>query len=72
MENKVNQDIVEWISKPENEDLLETLRLMKEDSVSDDWLNELTESEKKSLKKGIKDHKKGDTLSSEEFWAKYA
>ena len=56
MENKVNQDIVEWISKPENEDLLETLRLMKEDSVSDDWLNELTESEKKSLKKGIKDH----------------
>ncbi|MDR9364596.1 MAG: hypothetical protein RI575_04625 [Balneolaceae bacterium] len=72
MDNRVKQDIFEWISKPENEDLLETLRLMKENSSSGDWIDDLTESERNSIEKGIKDHKKGDTLSSEEFWAKNA
>ncbi|MDZ7718272.1 MAG: hypothetical protein U5K72_05565 [Balneolaceae bacterium] len=72
MENRIKQDIVEWISKPENEDLLETLRLMKEKSSTRDWMNDLTDSEKESIEKGRKDHIQGNTLSSEEFWAKHA
>lgn len=72
MEDRVKQDIVEWISESENEDLLETLRLMKENSSSADWIDDLTESERNSLAKGIEDHKKGNTLLSEEFWAKNA
>lgn len=72
MKNKVNQDIVEWISKPENEELLETIKLIKEESVSEDWLENLSDSERDSLQTGIEDHKKGNTLSSDEFWAKHA
>lgn len=72
MEDKVKQDIVEWISKPENEDLLETIKLIKEESVSEDWFDDLKNSEKDSLQKGVEDHKKGDTLSSDEFWAEHA
>ena len=49
MEDKVKQDIVEWISKPENADLLETLRLIKEHSISKDWIDNLSDAEKNKI-----------------------
>jgi len=70
-ENKVREEIVEWISKPENKDLLEILKLIKESSESGDWYKNLTKEEKKSVQQGIKDHKKGRTLTSREFWEKH-
>ncbi len=72
MENKIKEELVEWILKPENEDLLQTLVLIKETSTSDDWLDDLTDSEKKSIKKGIEDHKRGKILTSKDFWKKHA
>lgn len=70
-ENVVKEELVEWITKPGNKDLLETLKLMKEESLEEDWYNDLTEGEKESIKKGQEDHKKGRTLSSREFWNKH-
>lgn len=72
MDNVVREEIIKWISKPENEELLETLRLIKEASTSKDWFNDLKEHEKRSLKRGQKDHEEGNTLTSEEFWKKHA
>lgn len=69
-ENKVKEEIVEWISKPENKDILEILKLIKESSESGDWYERLTQEEKDSVKQGIEDHKKGKTLNSREFWEK--
>lgn len=67
--NLVREELVEWISKPGNEDLLETLKLMKEtDSTESDWYDSLTKKELESLKKGREDHKKGRILSSRDFW----
>lgn len=71
MKNAVREEVVEWILKPENEELLEMLKLIKESSESTDWFDDLTESEKNSLKEGQKDHQEGNTLSSDEFWAKH-
>jgi hypothetical protein len=71
MDNAVREEIIEWISKPENEDLLETLKLIK-DSSSKDWYDELRNHEKRSLEKGQKDHQDGNTLTSEDFWKKHA
>lgn len=45
-ENKVNEEIVEWISKPENKDILDILMLIKESSESGDWYERLTIEEK--------------------------
>lgn len=72
MENLVREELVEWISKPENKDLLETLKLMKEAATSGDWFDGLTEEEVQSIERGRKDHEKKDTLSSKEFWKKHA
>lgn len=70
-ENKVNEEIVKWISRPENKDLLDTLKRIKESSESGDWYDRLTKEEIKSIKKGIDDHKRGRTLTSGKFWDKH-
>ncbi|WP_421773102.1 hypothetical protein [Gracilimonas sp.] len=72
MKNIVREELVEWISKPENEDLLDTLRLMKEAEESGDWLDKLTKEEIQSIEKGLREHEEGSTLSSKEFWEKHA
>ncbi len=69
MEAKARKELVEWISKTENEELLETLLLIKKSSDSADWFDELSEQEKKSVIQGVADHESGNTLSSEDFWA---
>lgn len=70
MNDRVKEDLVEWISKPKNEDLLESLKLMKEAEGSADWYDDLTEKEKESIKKGLQDHEEGRVLNSKEFWKK--
>ncbi|MDR9418346.1 hypothetical protein [Gracilimonas sp.] len=67
--NAVREELAEWISKPGNEDLFETLKLIKETETSgNDWYEDLTGPDKESITKGQKDHKEGRTLSSQEFW----
>lgn len=69
MDSKVREEVIDWICKPENEDLLETLKHIK-DASSNDWFDDLTDEEKRSVSRGQKDHRKGDTLTSKEFWKK--
>jgi hypothetical protein len=68
MKTKAREEIIKWISTTKDEELLETLLLIKESSSSADWFDDLSDIEKKSVKKGIADHKSGNTLSSEDFW----
>lgn len=72
MEKIVRDDIVRWICKPENEDLLETLKLIKEATDSEDWFDDLDEEQLESIERGRKDHKEGRTLDSREFWKNHA
>lgn len=67
MENQVSEEIIEWICRPENKELLETLKHIKDASESKDWYDDLKEHEKRSLKKGQIDHEKEDTLTSTIF-----
>jgi cobyric acid synthase len=71
MDNQVREEIIEWICRPENKELLETLKHIKDATESRDWYDDLKEHEKRSLKKGQIDHEKGGTLTSNEFWKKH-
>ncbi|HBQ60767.1 MAG TPA: hypothetical protein DD671_14400 [Balneolaceae bacterium] len=71
MNDRVKEDLVEWISKPRNEDLLESLKLMKEAEGSEDWFDDLTEKDKESIKRGLQDLDEERVLSSKEFWKKH-
>jgi hypothetical protein len=44
------------------------LKLIKESSDGTDWYDSLSDDEKKSIERGISDHKSGRILSSKDFW----
>ncbi len=72
MDNVVREEIAKWISQTKNNELLETLKLIKESSTREDWYENLKKHEKQSIKRGQKDHEEGNTLTSKEFWEKHA
>lgn len=71
MDNIVREEMIEWITNPENEEILKMLKLIKDSSASSDWYRDLSERAKKSIESGLKDHQEGKTLSNEEFWLKH-
>ncbi len=68
----IRLELVNWVSKLKDKKLLNSLASIKDSEESGDWYDNLTAAQKKSLYRGIDDHKKGRTLTSKEFWNKYA
>jgi hypothetical protein len=64
-------ELISWVSKLKDKKLLNSLASLKDSEASGDWYDELNPAQKKSLQKGIQDHKKGQTLTSKEFWNRY-
>jgi len=72
MDNIVKEEIVEWILRHKNRELLEALRQIKEASEANNWFDDLNEDEKESLQKGQRDHQEGNVMNSTQFWDKHA
>jgi hypothetical protein len=64
-------ELINWLTGLNDNNLLESIASIKDSTISGDWYDELTPEQKKSLDNGIKDHKKGKTLTSKEFWSRY-
>ena len=71
MDSIVREEIVEWISTTEDQNLLEALKILKDSSVQGDWLDTLSDTDKASIEKGVYDSQRGDTLTSTEFWKRH-
>ena len=72
MDSIVREEIIEWITKAGNEELLETLKLIKESSSDGgDWYDELSKEEKNSIQRGLKDLENGRSITSDKFWDKH-
>ena len=67
----IKLELISWVSKLKDKKLLGSLASIKDSTESGDWYEQLTPAQKKSLEKGIDDHKKGRTLSSKQFWERY-
>ena len=65
-------EIIEWITKTNDNALLNTLKSIKDSNIATaDWFEDLSQEEIESLNRGVADHEKGDVLTSKEFWAGY-
>ncbi len=63
-------EIIEWITRTNDNALLNTLKSIKDsNAASADWYDELNDEEIKSIDRGIKNHEKGEVLTSKEFWS---
>jgi len=71
MKVAARNEIIEWIRQVKDEELLETLKLIKDTSSDIDWYEQLSQKQRNSIQLGIQDHKKGNTISSKEFWEKH-
>ncbi|MFM2155673.1 MAG: hypothetical protein RL516_422 [Bacteroidota bacterium] len=66
--NKIKLDLIAWINKLSDENMIEFLDGLKRSKSKSDWWDGLSESQKKMLEEGIDDIEKGDVISSEQFW----
>lgn len=66
--NKTKLDLIAWINKLSDENIIEFLDGLKSSSSNDDWWDELSISQKQLLKNGLEDIDKGNVISSSQFW----
>ena len=66
------QNLIDWISSLEDEEVMESIKDFKESYFSKkDWWNEISEEEKNSIDRGLKDAEEGRLISYEQFKNKY-
>lgn len=66
--NKMKLDLIAWINKLSDENLIEFLDGLKRSKSNSDWWDSLSESQKKMVQDGLDDIEKGDIISSDQFW----
>lgn len=66
--NKTKLDLIAWINKLSDENIIEFLDGLKSSSSNDDWWDELSISQKQLLKNGLEDIDMGNVISSSQFW----
>ena len=66
--NKKKLDLIAWINQLSDKNTIEFLDNLKRATSKDDWWDELSDNEQKKLQNGMNDIKKGNVISSAQFW----
>lgn len=67
----VRHELLEWLAGLEDKSLLTLLLQFKKSAEAGDWSDNLTSEQLESLKRGLSDLEKGNTIVSEDFWDSY-
>ena len=68
----IKLELIEWLSKLEDEETINYLKIVKDSNVSnEDWWNDLTEEQISGIERGLKDADEGRVTSHEEVKKKY-
>ena len=68
----VKLEIIEWLTKLEDPEILSYLKIVKDSSSIDkDWWNDLSYEEKKGIEQGLKDIEEGNVIAHEDVIKKY-
>lgn len=70
--SELKLELINWLTNLKDSNILRALVSIKESSINYDWADDLTAQQKKSIQKGIEDIANGRTMTSEDFWKKYA
>ena len=66
--NKKKLDLIAWINKLSDENIIEFLDGLKKSKSKDDWWDKLSESQQKMILSGIDDIENANVISSTQFW----
>lgn len=64
-------ELIEWLSKLEDEETIEYLKIVKDSSSQNDWWNDLTDEQKKGVERGLKDADEGKVTPHKDVIKKY-
>jgi hypothetical protein len=67
----IKLELIEWLTKLDNNDTIEYLKIIKDTDSSDDWWNELSTEQRKGIERGLKDIDEGRVVPHEEVRLKY-
>ena len=67
----IRNELIEWISKLEDQGLLGSLLGIKKATQQADWADTLSPEERRSIERGLEDLKHGRTTSNKDFWARH-
>ncbi len=60
----IKLELIEWFTKLQDVSTLKYLKLVKDSKISNhDWWNDLTEDQKKSIERGMKEGKEGKIIA---------
>lgn len=66
--NGIKLDLIDWINKLSDADMIQFLDGMRISRTRNDWWEELPISQKKQILVGIKDADEGKLMDSTKFW----
>lgn len=66
--NEIKLDLINWINKLSDDDLILFLEGLRISTKKKDWWKELSDSDKKQILAGIKDADEGKVMDSKTFW----
>jgi len=65
-------ELIEWLTKLDDDETIEYLKIVKDSkSGNRDWWDDLSDSQKAGIERGLKDIDQGRTLSYEDVKNKY-
>jgi hypothetical protein len=67
----IKLELIEWLTKLDNNDTIEYLKIIKDTDSSDDWWNVLSTEQRKGIERGLKDIDEGRVVPHEEVRLKY-
>jgi hypothetical protein len=66
--NEIKLDLIDWIDKLSDTDLIQFLDGLRISRVQNDWWEELPIDQKKQILAGLKDADEGKLMDSKMFW----
>ena len=67
----MRNELIQWINNLDDQTLLGSLMGIMKATRKDDWANDVSAEEQRSIERGLEDLKSGRKVSSEDFWAEH-
>jgi hypothetical protein len=68
----IKLELIEWLTKLDDDETIQYLKIVKDSkSTEHDWWDELSETEKKGIERGLNDIEAGRVISHDEVKLKY-
>ncbi|SFL49574.1 hypothetical protein [Proteiniphilum acetatigenes] len=67
----IKLELIEWLARLEDEEVIRYLKIVKDSERDHDWWNDLSDEQKAGIERGLKDIDEGRTVPHEEVKQRY-